>query len=89
MKSTSVPWVEQMPSDPPSPVLLSPIFKWVFLAVLGLTLLSLGLDVYLVTNLNPGETVTDEMKRLIETCSTAFKLGFGAIVGLIGGKALP
>ena len=30
-----------------------------------------------------------EAKRLGETCSTTYKLGFGAIVGLIGGKALP
>ncbi len=30
----------------------------------------------------------DEIRRIIETCSTTWKLGFGAIVGLIGGRAV-
>jgi hypothetical protein len=56
----------------------------VFLTVLLLTLVSLGVSVYLAIRPDPSE----EVKRLIETCSTTWKLGFGAIVGLIGGKAL-
>jgi len=29
-----------------------------------------------------------EAKALFEACLTTFKLGFGAIIGLLGGKAL-
>lgn len=64
---------------------ISPSFLLVFFTVLFLTVLSLAVSVYLVSRPDP----TEETKRLIETCSTTWKLGFGAIVGLIGGKALP
>jgi len=30
---------------------------------------------------------TDQVRAAAETCSTTYKMGFGAIVGLIGGKA--
>ncbi|HWE35668.1 MAG TPA: hypothetical protein VG406_03785 [Isosphaeraceae bacterium] len=63
---------------------MTPAFRLVFFSVLGLTLLSLAASVYLVLR----EKQTDEIKRLAETCSTTWKLGFGAIGGLIGGKAL-
>jgi hypothetical protein len=64
-----------------------PTFKFVFLSALFLTILSLAVAVYLVTL--PLESQSEEVKRLAETCSTTWKIGFGAIVGLIGGKALP
>ncbi len=64
---------------------LTPFFKLVFLTVLGLTVLSIGIDLFLVMAVsNP----TEQAKSLIETCSTTWKMGFGAIVGLIGGKAI-
>lgn len=63
---------------------LTPAFKWVFLSVITLTLLSLAVSVYLVNSMNASE----DARRLIETCSTTYKLGFGAIVGLVGGKAI-
>jgi hypothetical protein len=56
----------------------------VFLSVLVLTLLSFVASLILV--LAPNQT--EEVKRLLETFSTTWKLGFGAIVGLIGGQAL-
>jgi hypothetical protein len=72
-------------------ILLSPFFKLVFLTVLGLTIVSLiaslGLSIYVVRLGREPKDVVD-IKNMIETCSTTFKLGFGAIVGLIGGKAL-
>jgi len=59
------------------------IFKLIFFSVMTLTVLSLAVTVCLLFSFpNPSE----EAKRLIETCSTTWKLGFGAILGLIGGK---
>ena len=52
--------------------------------MIALSVLSLGVGVYLVQLPNQSE----EIKRLSETCSTTWKLDFGAIVGLVGGVAL-
>jgi hypothetical protein len=78
----------QLPTgdDPSRVVTLNPAFKLVFCSVLGLTVLSLGVSVYFA--LAYDSPPSEEVKRLIETCSTTWKMGFGAIVGLIGGKAL-
>jgi hypothetical protein len=46
--------------------------------------LSLVLNLILVLALDHPSA---EAKNLMETCSTIVKAGFGAIVGLIGGKA--
>lgn len=63
---------------------LTPAFKLVFLSVIALTVLSLVGCFVLVLSLK--EPLSDGVKGLIETCSTTWKLGFGAVVGLIGGK---
>lgn len=63
---------------------LSPAFKLVFASVLGLTILCLILGCSLV-----GLGIkSDEAKVMFELCTSTFKLGFGAIIGLLGGKAL-
>jgi hypothetical protein len=69
----------------PQTTVLTPFFKLVFLTVLGLTLLSIAIDLFLVMMVN---NPSEQAKSLIETCSTTWKMGFGAIVGLIGGKAI-
>ena len=63
---------------------IHPVFRLVFLTVLGLTATSMGVCVLL----SLAARQTDPVRQLIETCSTTFKLGFGAIVGLLGGKAI-
>jgi hypothetical protein len=60
-------------------------FYIVFFSVLGLTLVSLSINVYLVVAI---ENPPEQVGRLIETVSTSWKLGFGALVGLLGGKTL-
>ncbi len=60
-----------------------PYFKLVFAAVVVMTVLALVLNVLLALF----GSDTDQVRAAAETCSTTYKMGFGAIVGLIGGKA--
>jgi hypothetical protein len=60
-----------------------PYFKLAFAAVVAITVLALVLNVLLALL----GSDTDQVKAAAETCSTTYKMGFGAIVGLIGGKA--
>jgi predicted permease len=63
---------------------LTPIFKLVFLSVFGITILAfVGWGVLSLAFPQP----SDEAKGFFQACSTITQLGFGAIVGLIGGKA--
>ncbi len=63
---------------------LNPKFKLVFISVLGLTVICLGVAVVLAYDPIP----SDSKRNLTETCLTMFKFGLGALVGLLGGKAL-
>jgi hypothetical protein len=72
---------------PIASIRLTPAFKLVFITVVALTVLSLIVCFILVTR--PSAEQSEDAKRLVETCATTFKLGFGAIIGLIGGKAIP
>lgn len=59
-------------------------FKWIFKVVLTLTVMSLVISLVLSLFANPSSLQTS----LFETCTTTWKMGFGAIVGLIGAKAI-
>jgi hypothetical protein len=80
-----------MPSAPKGhgPIIkpLSPTFRLVFLTVTGLTIISFGAAIYLAT-LGP-EKQSEETKRLVETFSTTWKMGFAGILGLIASKSMP
>lgn len=64
-------------------VYISPHFKMILLSVVGLTLLSLGVSLFFSLH----GKLTQPQSDLFTTCSTTWKMGFGAVVGLIGGKA--
>lgn len=72
-------------SEKPSsdPVVLTPVFKLIFLTTLSLTVLSLGVSLFLSFQ----GKLSVPQANLFETCATTWKMGFGTIIGLIGGKA--
>jgi hypothetical protein len=71
-------------NQPPVATLtLTPVFKLVFSAVFFITVLCLGVAIYLALH-QPNE----EIKALNEKVLSVFTLGCGAIIGLLGGKAL-
>jgi hypothetical protein len=57
-------------------------FRLIFFAVVGLTVLALVVNVLL--SVLPDDS--PQVAAVAETCSTTYKMGFGAIVGLIGGR---
>jgi len=62
---------------------LTPTFKIVLWSVLLFTILSFVASIFLSVLQS-----TDSIDRVLETTLTTFKLGFGALVGLLGGKTL-
>ena len=63
---------------------VSPTFKLVIWAVIILTAGS-GLGAIAIA-FAPGDPLTPNQQAIFEMLNTAWKMGFGAIVGLIGGK---
>ncbi len=57
-------------------------FRWVFPAVLTLSLISLVLKLVLSFR----DPLSEPQKQLFASCDFAWKAGFGAIPGLLGGK---
>jgi hypothetical protein len=70
-------------------VTLSPAFKLIFCSVLAITIVCLILGCSLVgLTVRTGRTLTPQEDVLFDLCTSTFKLGFGTIIGLLGGKAL-
>jgi len=77
------------PNQSTKSLVLSPTFNRVFVSVLGLTILSLLIGCALVgVTVRSGRELTPQENVLFDLCTSTFKLGFGAIIGLFGGKTL-
>lgn len=62
---------------------ITPAFKLTFNAGMILTIISLVVAIYLSGMTEP----TPQQVKLFDTCSTTWKMGFGVLIGLLGGKA--
>ena len=66
---------------------ISPAFKLTFLGVLGVTVLSMILSCSMIfagVRLEPGSEGAGALQALV----SVFKLGFGALIGMVGGKTM-
>jgi hypothetical protein len=83
----ALPDLEAGPSQPASgagvPIVVTPVFKLVFLSVLGVTVLS-GLIQIGIAYKWPSPT--QNQQATFESFGFAWKAGLGAIFGLLGGK---
>jgi hypothetical protein len=70
--------------DVPGAIKVDPTFKLVFLSVVGLTVLA-GAAWLVAALAQP----SDAASLLASGCETLTKIGFGAVVGLLGGKTPP
>jgi hypothetical protein len=68
--------------DVPGAIKVDPTFKLVFLSSITLTLL-VGVGWFWAALFGPS---TEAARSLVSGCETITKIGFGAIVGLLGGK---
>jgi hypothetical protein len=73
------------PAKVPGAIVLPPVFKWVFLSVLAITLLS-GIAQIVMASL--WDKPTGLQQDVFSAMGFAWKTGFGAIVGLLGGKTI-
>lgn len=67
---------------------IHPYFKMIFWVVTGVTVLCLAVPFFL-SLYSPVKEMTDVpalQRNLCELCESGFKLGLGAILGLLGGK---
>jgi uncharacterized SAM-binding protein YcdF (DUF218 family) len=62
---------------------LSPVFLLIFGSVLLITLICLGVSLYLSMQIP-----SDAIQNLDEKVLAVFTMGCGAIIGLLGGKAI-
>jgi hypothetical protein len=68
-------------------VTISPVLKMAFLAVLGITILSMILGCSMALASPNNRPPNDQVPLLVELFTSITKMGFGAIVGLLGGVA--
>lgn len=68
---------------PSAVIIVSRRFKYVFVSICFLTFASLAVSIFLSVNFTELNVLHE---RLFEACTTTWKMGFGAILGLIGGK---
>lgn len=61
-------------------------YKTVFWVVVCLSAFALLVTIYLATR--PAGEQTETLKRVVDTCDTTWKMRFGGILGLLGGKRL-
>ncbi|MFI6011498.1 hypothetical protein ACIBAG_22230 [Streptomyces sp. NPDC051243] len=73
------------PTDAATVTTVSAHFKLVFISVTVITVLTLAASLYIGIFV---EKPTEAAKSAMDTCSTLANLGFGAMVGLLGGKAV-
>jgi hypothetical protein len=59
-------------------------FKWVLIAAVSVTVLSLAVCVSLAAS----GAESDRAKSLFDTCETTWQMGFGAILGVMGALAV-
>ena len=76
---------DQAAADAPAVTTVTAHFKLVFIGVMVITVFTLAANLYIgIFVANP----TEAAKSAMATCSTIANLGFGAMVGLLGGKAV-
>ncbi|MGW3448961.1 hypothetical protein [Streptomyces sp. NPDC001076] len=72
-------------AEQPAVTTVTAHFKLVFLSVTLITVLTLAASLYIGIFV---QKPTEAAKSAMDTCSTLANLGFGAMVGLLGGKAV-
>jgi hypothetical protein len=76
--------MDGVPAAPPPITRVDPTFKLIFVSSVVLTLLTFS--VWVGTAIFAADTTA--ARNLIAGCETISKMGFGAVFGLLGGKAM-
>lgn len=79
------PLISGAPADATVVATVTPHFKLVFICVTVITVFTLAASLYIGIFV---EKPTEAARSAMGTCSTLANLGFGAMVGLLGGKAV-
>lgn len=77
--------MSRLPANPERETVVDRQFKRIFYTVLGISLICLVLNILLAIVFPQPPT---QLAEVIDGCSTVWRMGFGAIIGLISGKAI-